>query len=97
MNFRREIATLVQQYIKATKGRDVTVDSILDHPWHKVVGWWWKALVHFKHEGWYATLEEIEPVEGMYVNIVKKDKVERYERLNGKWSDMGYVTEGMYK
>ena len=56
----------------------------------QVISWYYDALVYFKEDRWYASLDEVEdPRENMTVNIRTKGRVDIYWFLNGEWKHAG--------
>ena len=56
----------------------------------QVISWYYDALVYFKEDRWYASLDDVEdPQENMTVNIRTKGRVDIYWFLNGEWKHAG--------
>jgi hypothetical protein len=67
-------------------------------PYHKIVWQKFMAYAYYKIKDHYESWDDVpEPVEGMWVNIVKKNVMERYIYRGGEWRDMGSDMPSCYK
>ncbi|TVX97905.1 hypothetical protein [Paenibacillus cremeus] len=90
---------LIQRYVKAKRGTDVTVKALRAYPYHQIIGWWWDAQAYFMQGKMYY---ELPPTDG-YVNAktvylrIKKGEYMQYMCWDGNWLIVGELLETTFK
>lgn len=65
MNFEKQMAVLIQRYIKDTEQHELSIEEILKRPRWKRVWFWWKALEKYEGKPFpELSLEEVKSIYG---------------------------------
>lgn len=96
----RETSEYVSKYLLDRYNKSITPTELLDtKPWHHLVWYSFMAHAFYKKEGYYASWNDIPTpyVEGMEVNIVTVNLMERFQFLRGRWYDLGSCNADCWK
>lgn len=91
MELNKEAATLIQNHLRDTTGREWTIETITAQPYYKQVWAWWKALAHYKMHDDYERLEDAS--EGIKSVTVMDDTRKMYMWREGKYVFIQETTE----
>lgn len=92
-------ATYVSRYLNDCFGLEICPDDLLrKYPWHRIVWYHFFAYAYYKEKNYYESWDEVpDPVEGMTVNIISLEVLDRFQYRKGVWHDLGSATADCWK
>ncbi|SEB46331.1 hypothetical protein SAMN05443246_0499 [Paenibacillus sp. GP183] len=90
----------VSRYLKDCYGLEISPHDLLQiYPWHKIVWYEFYAYAYYKQNGFYECWDDVPTpyVEGMIVNIISLEVLDRFQYRKEKWHDLGSATADCWK